>query len=125
MKRRELEAGGLETDAAARAARRAVGNVPLTHNKVRDVWIWPWLQDAGQDLRYGVRALRNNPGLTATVVLTLALGLGVNASTFAPLRTAPCGSRSRTQPPIDSFRSRSKDSTANISASNRLSWTTG
>lgn len=51
MKQREFEAGGLDTRAAARAARRAVGNVPLTHNKVRDVWIWPWLQDAGQDLR--------------------------------------------------------------------------
>ena len=83
MKQRELEASGLDPQTAARAARRAVGNVPVTRNNVRDVWVWPWLQDAGQDLRYGARALRNNPGLTATVILTLALGLGVNAATFA------------------------------------------
>ena len=83
MKQRDLEAGGMEPQVAARAARRAVGNEPLTRNKVRDVWIWPWLQDAVQDLRYGARALRSNPGWTATVILTLALGLGVNAATFA------------------------------------------
>ena len=83
MKQRDLEAGGMEPQVAARAARRAVGNIPLTRNSVRDVWIWPWLQDAAQDLRHSARALRSNPGWTATVILTLALGLGVNAATFA------------------------------------------
>ena len=83
MKRRELEAQGLDAEAAAQAARRAVGNLPLTRNSVRDVWVWPWLQEACQDLHYGARALRNNSGPTATIVLTLALGLGVNASTLA------------------------------------------
>src|ERR1041384_2778134 len=32
--------------------------------------------DMFQDLRYGVRMLLKNPGLTAVIVLTLGLGLG-------------------------------------------------
>jgi putative ABC transport system permease protein len=83
MKQQELEAEGLDTEAAARTSRRAVGNVPLTRNKARDVWIWPWLQDAGQDLRYAFRSLRRNPGLAAAAVTSLALGLGVNTAVFA------------------------------------------
>ncbi len=42
-----------------------------------------WLQDAEQDLRYSGRQIRRVPQLASAVVLTLVIGIGMNAVAFS------------------------------------------
>ena len=60
MKQQELQARGLDRAAAAATARRALGNLPLTRDHVRDVWIAPWLQR--RETVAGERPSRSQPG---------------------------------------------------------------
>jgi putative ABC transport system permease protein len=63
-------------------ARRRFGNVTGVREEVRRMSGIEWLDRARQDVGYAIRGLRQSPGFTAAIVITLGLGLGVNAAMF-------------------------------------------
>jgi len=79
----ELIENGMPREAAEQAARREFGNVALIHQRSREVWQWPLLESILADLKFTFRRLRKSPGFTTTVLLTLAIGIGANATVFS------------------------------------------
>src|SRR5260370_35094427 len=79
-----------EDPASARpAALKEFGNVTLTRDSIRGVWRHRWMdtiEALGRDIHIAFRSLLRVRGLTATVVLTLALGIGANAAIFSVVR---------------------------------------
>ena len=70
-------------------ALREFGYVPQMREEMRRVWYSRWfdaVEALAQDVRVGFRSLLRAKGLAATVVITLALGIGANAAIFSVVR---------------------------------------
>jgi hypothetical protein len=49
----------------------------------RELSGWMWLEHLGQDLRFAMQQIDRAPGFSLAVILTLALGIGVNSAVFS------------------------------------------
>src|SRR5687768_8895994 len=74
---------GLTREQARRAATLELGRVDGITQQVREERTGASLDAFFKDVRYGARMLRANPGFTAVVVLSLAVGIGANSALFS------------------------------------------
>jgi predicted permease len=79
---------GMSPDEARLAARAALGNATAIAEDARVARGSRLVDDVRRDVQHAMRALARTPGFTAVVVVTLAMGFGVNGAIFSVLKGA-------------------------------------
>ena len=78
---------GFTPDDAARRANLALGGREQIKQQSRDSRGTKFIEDLLQDLHYAMRSFAKTPGLTALIVLSLAIGIGANTAIFSVTST--------------------------------------
>ncbi len=81
---------GEDPVSARRAALGELGYIPAVREEMRRVWYSRWYDQADalvRDLRFALRSLTRAKGVTVTVIVTLALGIGANSAIFSVVRS--------------------------------------
>lgn len=74
---------GMAPREARYAALKTFGNVLQAQENARRVWRPIWLEQLLQDCRYALRTYRRDKLFSAAVILTIALGIGLNTAMFS------------------------------------------
>jgi predicted permease len=74
---------GMTLDEARRQAVLKLGGLEQAKEGYRHYRGLPSLETFAQDVRFGLRMLRKNPGFAAIAVLTLGLGIGINTAIYS------------------------------------------
>jgi predicted permease len=81
----QLQSEGLSKEEAMRRARSMFGNPAVQIDRTRDMDIALGVEALLRSIRHALRSLAGTPGFSATVVTTLAVGIGANSAVFSAI----------------------------------------